>query len=190
MTKRKTTIVFASLFLAWGVQAEPANLAQSDKLDKARSLTHRYASQLKTTLMTAMKEGGPQSAISICNDDAPGIAKTLSTDGWSIGRTSLKLRNENNAPDHWEREQLLAFESQWLNADKPMEYFAQVNGQFRYIRSIEVQGPCLACHGSTLNPDIAEQLDTLYPDDAARGYRLGDFRGVFSLTLDSELTAP
>ena len=42
-----------------------------------------------------------------------------------------------------------------------------------------MQPLCVTCHGSTLAPDLETKLDELYPNDQARGYVAGDFRGVF-----------
>ena len=40
---------------------------------------------------------------------------------------------------------------------------------------------CTTCHGASVAPDIAAQLDALYPEDRARGYAVGDIRGAFTV---------
>jgi len=59
-----------------------------------------------------------------------------------------------------------------------------VNGskEFRFMKAIPTGGACLACHGETLSPELAEKVKTLYPQDLATGFMLGDIRGAFVVT--------
>mgnify|MGYP000379000857 CR=1 FL=1 len=42
---------------------------------------------------------------------------------------------------------------------------------------------CLSCHGAraSLSPAVSERLRTLYPDDRAVDYRVGEIRGAMTL---------
>jgi len=40
---------------------------------------------------------------------------------------------------------------------------------------------CLKCHGEDIDPKVAAKLDALYPQDNARGYKVGQVRGAFTL---------
>ncbi|HSV28201.1 MAG TPA: DUF3365 domain-containing protein [Candidatus Omnitrophota bacterium] len=40
---------------------------------------------------------------------------------------------------------------------------------------------CLGCHGTEIQPEVGAKLTALYPADQARGYRLNDLRGAFTL---------
>jgi hypothetical protein len=46
-------------------------------------------------------------------------------------------------------------------------------------------GPCLACHGSPKQFDVAvaDLLREKYPDDRAVGYKVGDLRGAVSVRV-------
>ena len=61
-----------------------------------------------------------------------------------------------------------------------------MDGQFRMMKGIATGEPCLACHGKNIQPSLAEVIDLRYPEDAARGFALGELRGAFTLqrTLD------
>jgi len=63
----------------------------------------------------AISSGDPVSAIQVCKERAPAIARTLSEkSGWEVGRRSLKLRNPAlNVTDAWEKQVLLKFSSRW-----------------------------------------------------------------------------
>ena len=160
------------------------------RVEQSRAVVKEFGGALKTELKKAIKEGGALQAITVCNTVAPAIAKHQSTKhGWDVGRTSLKPRNPDNAPDSWEKSVLEEFEARKQAGESPakMEYFAIVEQdgkkEFRYMKAIPVKKkPCLACHGTNIKAEIATALDKLYLDDKARGYKAGDIRGAFSIT--------
>lgn len=156
----------------------------------SRAAVKTFAQNLQGELQTAMKAGGPISAISVCNEKAPAIAVTVSeAQGWSVGRTTLKPRNADNAADDWERDVLNAFEQRKAAGEDPakLEFYELVgdNGshEFRYMKAIGIakDAPCLACHGTDIAPDVSAKLKALYPDDQAVGYKTGDIRGAFTI---------
>jgi hypothetical protein len=156
----------------------------------SRAAVKTFAQNLQGELQTAMKAGGPISAISVCKEKAPAIAAAVSeAQGWSVGRITLKPRNADNSADDWEREVLNAFEQRKAAGEDPakLEFYELVgdNGsrEFRYMKAIGIakDAPCLACHGTDIAPDVGAKLKALYPDDQAVGYKTGDIRGAFTI---------
>jgi hypothetical protein len=186
------------LLLAAAVASAGAMAAESDppsQLDQSRATAAEFMKTLKGELLQAMQAGGPVNAIAVCNTRAPSIAAELGAmRGWEVGRTSLKPRNLENAPDEWERSVLERFEQRKQAGEDPakLEYFEVVeqNGQpvFRYMKAIPTAELCLSCHGAKLDPAVTAKLDELYPKDQARGYQLGDIRGAF--TFIEPLSSP
>jgi len=176
--------------LGLGLTAPGAYAADySDELDASRKTVKEFMQTLKKELQSSMQEGGPVNAVSVCNLTAPAIANTYSVrNGWEVGRTSLKLRNPNNAPDAWERSVLEAFEERKLAGEDPvqMEFHevVRVDGdkKLRYMKAIPTSRPCLACHGEALDSIVKARLEKLYPHDRALGYQEGDIRGAFTIT--------
>jgi len=159
---------------------------------EAKKITGAFFEELKGELGKGMKTGGPVTAIGICNTRAPAIAMEHSkSSGWNVARTSLKLRNPNNAPDAWETKVLQQFEEQRAKGEGPdaLVYteIVQEGGEkyFRFMKGIVMppleKMPCLKCHGEDLDPKTAAALDELYPQDKARGYKAGQVRGAFTL---------
>lgn len=155
---------------------------------ESRQIVSRFAADLKGYLKSALKEGGPRRAVSVCNEIAPQIAAGFEDQtGWQIGRTSLKYRNPDNAPDSWEKKVLQNFQEQNQTGQNPgqMEFYTVVEKEgreyFRYMKAIPVQGVCLNCHGQYLTPVVKKTIDNLYPQDRARGYSVGDIRGAFTI---------
>ena len=156
---------------------------------ESRVVVKEFMQNLKGELQTAMKAGGPVNAIRVCNETAPGIAEALSTQkGWEVGRTSLKVRNPDNAPDVWEEKVLKQFETRKVGGEDPktLEYFEMVKTDdgkvFRYMKAIPTGEVCLACHGESIAAPVREKLQALYPYDKATGYKVGDLRGAFTIT--------
>lgn len=153
---------------------------------ESRMAVKEFFGALKGELVGAMETGGPVNAINACNTKAPEIAHTISDkNGWDVARTSLKLRNPVNAPDDWEKRVLEYFDKRAAAGDNldTLEFYQVVDGNFRYMKAIPTaEKPCLACHGSKIDPKVEEALSGLYPDDKARGYKAGDIRGAFTIT--------
>lgn len=172
------------LVLAAAVAATPA-LASDAQKQEAAGIVQAFFGELKGELEAGMAQGGPVNAIAVCNEKAPGIAAAHATrTGWTVGRTSLKLRNADNAPDAWERQVLEEFEARKAAGEKPdtLVKAEEVDGHFRFMKAIPTGNVCLNCHGGDVKPEVEAKLKALYPKDQATGYRVNDLRGAFTLS--------
>lgn len=165
-----------------------ASEVSSADVDEARSAVGGFMKSLKGRLQSAMQEAGPLHAVDVCKVDAPRIAAELSgAGGWQVARTSLKVRNPDNAPDDWEREVLRSFAERHAagEAFEKMEHVEVVEQDgretARYMKAIPTAELCTTCHGADIDPALSEKIYELYPDDQARGFRAGELRGAFTL---------
>jgi len=152
--------------------------AQKQKEESARGaeLLAPFKKDLKQALMAGMQKG-PVHAISVCRDQAPAIAESLSNEGVQMGRTSHRLRNpENTAPD-WVDAALNTYLRE--GQDSAPILVPLPNARLGYVEPIATQPLCLACHGKSLAPDVAAHIAEAYPEDQATGFEAGDLRGVF-----------
>lgn len=154
----------------------------------SREAIKSFAGALQGQLSSAMAEGGPTAAIGACNVAAPAIAQAASAErGWSVGRTSLKLRNPANKPDEWELAVLREFEARKAAGEDPGKLdhaeIVEADGgrTFRYMKAIVTQPVCTRCHGVDIAAEVTASLDELYPQDRARGFAAGDIRGAFTI---------
>jgi hypothetical protein len=164
--------------------------AMSPEVTAEVKVSRAVAQQFGATLKEALQQaGGPVSGITVCHDQAGQIAQKLSQEkGMLVGRTSLKIRNPENAPDNWELAVLKQFEArkaQGEPADK-LEFSAvipddQDQRTFRYMKAIPTTALCLTCHGENIPPEVDAKLKELYPNDKARGFKEGELRGAFTL---------
>lgn len=185
-----------SLALLCALPFNPAFAGDDDiqkRVAESKKVVKAFMGELKGELGKAMKQGGPLNAIQVCSKTAPSIAHAMSEiHNMKVARTSLKLRNPDNAPDAWEAKVLKKFEERRAAGEDPakMAYYevVEVDGQktFRFMKAIGMpplkKMPCLKCHGTNIDPKVAAKLDELYPKDQARGYKPGQIRGAFTIS--------
>jgi hypothetical protein len=169
----------------------PAALAADEPwIADARTVAIAVPPKLLQVLTDAIAKSGAAEAVTVCQDVAPKMAKAATEQsGWQIRRVSLRNRNPKAVPDAWERETLEDFDRLAAAGVAPatLERSAvqTVDGKplQRYMRALPTQGLCLSCHGPAeqLAPGVAERLKSLYPDDRAVGYSLGQIRGAMTL---------
>ena len=150
-------------------------------LERAQATLAPFKEQLVDALMGALNEGSPESAIHVCRDRAPEIAAQLSVNGVRMGRTSHKTRNPGNAPESWV-EPLLAAYLENPTHTTPRAVFID-DATLGYVEPIYVMPFCLSCHGPAIEPALLEEIQSIYPQDQATGFKANDLRGLFWVTL-------
>jgi len=173
-----------------GHQETAADVAQkSTVLDSKQTPLERAAlardalfNELSTRLLAAMSNGGPAKAIEVCSKLAPKLAKEVGEQHQvSIGRTAVRLRNENNRPPAW---------AEPLLKDLPTKPVVQdlENGRTGVLFPILLKVQCLTCHGpdDKIAAEIRTELARLYPNDKATGFQEGDLRGWFWMEVPAD----
>jgi Protein of unknown function (DUF3365) len=179
----------AAASIAIGICSQAAGAAdQAELAAEGKALIQEFSETLKAELMAAMEKGGPVEAIAVCNTRAPEIAAAVSKDGWTVARSSHRLRNPENAPDAYTAaaiEDFLAREAAGQPAADLVraEIVEDQGGHvFRMVKAIPTAGLCVSCHGGEeVAPEVRGKLAELYPQDQARGFSEGEMRGVFTL---------
>jgi len=177
LVKQMTLIALFSV----GVNSAHGNEIDKNTQQQAKQKIQTFAKQLKGQLLQAVKSGGFEAGIEVCEKQAPIIAKQLSTDGWQVSRTSLKARNSNNQPLPWQRKVLEQFEHE-QDQGKPVNqllFVKQDAHSFKMMKAIPTGELCLACHGKNIAEPIQQKVQQLYPNDMATGFAVGDIRGAF-----------
>ena len=176
------------------VPVESQKPAQEDhRVVDSEELIFEYMTMLKSDLMSALKTHSTEDSINACNQSAPMISQALYEKyGWRIGRTSLKLRNQSNAPDDWEKKVLEEFEQRRADGEAIQDLtFSEVANdkgvaRFRYMKAIPTMSLCLKCHGENLPNGLKTKLKNTYPHDKAVDFKFGDIRGAFTISQDVE----
>ncbi len=186
---RAIAVLVANVALAYGFTTNAVADDMEARVSSSRVAVMELAKNLKGYLKAAL-----DSPISIeeklltCKIGAPeATSQVIEESGFDVGRTSLRVRNLDNAPDSWERTVLEGFQVRKEAGEKisDLDHAEIINlGErrlFRYMKAIPVGEVCLMCHGTALNHDIVAALDKLYPEDMARGFEIGEIRGAFTV---------
>ncbi len=175
------------LVLAVVVLAGVTSAQAPSPRERAVSAASGLAEILKQLLAEELKKGGFEGAVAACSESAQAVTEEYAREiGLEMRRVSLQYRNRKDQPDEWESARLRA----WASATTPpKEVFETVteNGKpfLRYLKPIVIQPMCLSCHGAPqqIPPAVQAVLNERYPRDKATGYKTGDLRGAFSVSL-------
>lgn len=178
--RRVLLTAVAGLILVTCGQAPPEPVGIAD-VESAQAALLPFKERLLAALTGALDEGGPVNAISVCRDEAPRIAAELSVDGVTMGRTSHRVRNPANAPEAWV-EPLLAEYVEDPSLQEPRAVRLG-DGTFGYVEPIRAAAFCMSCHGPSVEPELMAEIRSLYPEDQATGFKVGDLRGLFWVRL-------
>ena len=137
--------------------------------------------------MTAMKADGPVKAIEVCMWAAPAIAGEASTGGWTVKRTSLKLRDAR--PRRMVEKQTLEFFEAEKAKDADVEQ-AGARGNRRCGWRADLPLYEGDPHGGAM-PGLPRRQHrgagegkaaAAFSADQATGYKAGDIRGAFTIS--------
>jgi len=178
-------ILLTSLLLGASVFADPVpqNIINTgDKLSK--ELLNKLSSKLKYE----MKTNGLLAAASFCNTNAHILTEEVNLhqlEGITVKRISLKERSAANIPLEDETKALQSLQV-LLNEKKLPAYVIEESPQsYKYYKPLLIQQEaCLKCHGNiTETHELSEFLKENYPQDKARGYKMGDLRGAIVVEI-------
>ena len=177
-------VIFAALSIPVLLPFVPgAALAEEVKTSHGAELLAPLKIELKQALIAGMQDG-PLNAISVCKDQAPAIAESLSIEGIEIGRTSHRLRNPANTAPDWVSPVLEAYLGE--DPNHVPRVVPLPNDREGYVEPIMIKPLCLACHGEKLAPEVAAHIKEAYPQDEATGFDEGDLRGVYWVEYPAE----
>ncbi|VAW47404.1 hypothetical protein MNBD_GAMMA03-1282 [hydrothermal vent metagenome] len=158
--------------------------------NQGKEIAQASFKELSTQLKTSLESGGVKEAIGYCNVSALPITRNLSLEHNAIiKRTSLNVRNPSNAPDSLEKVMLDMYlmMSRMRNPIMVPKILEKNKDEIQFFSPIIIKNKtCLKCHGvegETMLPKHYNLIKKHYPSDEAINYKLGDFRGMWSITL-------
>jgi hypothetical protein len=169
-------------------EVDPATLPAINAI--GQNCSNLLVGTLKGKVIEAIGQGGITNAISVCNQKGLMLTDSIARQMphvLKIKRTSYNYRNPGNAPDAIDREVLNRF-SKGAADDRPKIYriVQEDTVYYRYYRPLTVGGLCVNCHGKTetMDANLVALIDQKYPGDLARGYSIGDFRGLVCVSIE------
>jgi len=153
MIKKTLALRYGLVLLAIGV-ATSALAVEDAAAIRGTELLSSLKINLKQALLAGL-EKGPENAITVCKEQAPGIASALSTDGVKVGRTSHLLRNPENSSPDWVAPVLQAYLDE--GTDRAPTVVPLADGRVGYVEPIMIKPLCLTCHGEALAPGLTRR---------------------------------
>lgn len=160
----------------------------------------RVGMSLVSEVTSSIAKDGPEKAVEVCHLKALPLTGEIIAGMpriTAVKRTSLKLRNPANAPDEYETRALDRFRRKLEDGTPPSVLVQRIdhpNGkpEWRVYRPLVVLQQCVSCHGPAENqsPALRTTLQQRYPQDAAVGYKLHDWRGLVRVTVGEPPAAP
>lgn len=177
----------AVLFAACSTPEAPFDEAAA--IQRGQGIAKATFEQLFTQVKAKMELEGPVGAVDYCSVAALPLVDSLSTvEGVRIKRTSDRLRAPHDAPDADEQRRLDDVLAMLATGAKPTGLPPQalvLGDSIAFYQPILVNMPnCLKCHGTPgveVDSGTVAMLARKYPADAATGYAVGDFRGLWSI---------
>jgi hypothetical protein len=153
---------------------------------KGREVTKSSFQVLSSALLSAIESQGIPHALKFCNLQAIPLTDSLAEAyKVEVSRVSIKNRNTLNMADSLDLVFLELMQQNLILHKKTSDTIVMsVDGALTYMSPIIIAPPCLQCHGMP-ETDIKSQnlslIKTLYPDDKAIGYQLGELRGMWKI---------
>ncbi len=141
---------------------------------------------LRNALTSAIHNKGVQDAVVYCNENAYSITAVLASENITIKRVAEKYRNPKNAPDSADMVQWRAFAAAKANDDSLQPALIAGKHIIHYYKPILLQPMCASCHGVSgkdIPLSVVAAIDSLYPNDKAKGFSAGDLRGMWKVSF-------
>ncbi|WP_457679999.1 Tll0287-like domain-containing protein [Thermovibrio sp.] len=147
----------------------------------------RLMTELKTNLGMALKEGGFPKAIDFCASRAQELTEKVNRElvVVKVKRVSDKYRNPKDKPTPQDLKVIKELKEDLKKGKLPKYVIRKEGNYFVYYKPILVAPFCLNCHGepTRMSPEVLRVLKEKYPNDKALGYKAGELRGVFKVTI-------
>ena len=165
--------------------------AEKDAEATARALEAAadLGATLKGHLLPTMQAEGPAAAVALCSANASALTVEVGRKHRvKIGRSSLRLRNPENAGPAWVQAWLTAQGERSADGVQGLSEIVTADGarMARLIKPMAVAPSCLVCHGPEPSEEVRPLLAERYPADKAVGYASGDLRGALWVEVEIE----
>ena len=184
-------IVKGSIFFIWvlviisGCAISDQSNNKDNQLIKvhARESVALTFNTLSTELKNALSSGGISPAIEYCNLNALKLTDSLSRSmNVVIKRATDRWRNPQNKASTQELAMIKFYQTE-LNKGNSISDSILINENSKlYYAPIRINNLCLKCHGNENEITDYDFIKRLYPDDRAVNYKLGELRGIWSVS--------
>lgn len=181
-------ILAAAALSARGAFAEDPG-ADAALIERGKKIAAAAFAKLSEELAKALADGSPSHALPFCHVNVPKIMAEVSEQQVaSVQRLTHKPRNPKNRVSEAEQKIIDGFATARTAGEtpKPVLLTDPAGRKVFYSPIYVTMATCLQCHGEP-GKDISEAnlklIRSLFPEDLATGFKLGDLRGMWKITF-------
>lgn len=192
-----SAVLLATLILIAGCgDKETENVTENPVIDlteykeKGQQLASSTQKVLASNLISAIEEKGAEHALEFCNIRAIPLTDSMSTAlNAHIKRVTNQPRNADNRANEKELKYIKEANEKLQDSLEITPKVFQNNGKVTAYYPIVTNQLCMQCHGQE-GQDIKEstlaKINSLYQDDEATGYTVGEIRGLWVVEMETE----
>lgn len=165
-------------------QSEPKGRSDAYYLKTGDSLSAAAFQTIRGALQTAIADSGVEKAIRFCQLNALSLTHQFNTDSIKIERLAERNRNSQNHLTDESKAVWDNYKSKLAAGDSLQPVLVHTANRVDYYKPILLQAMCLTCHGqpnSNIPASLVETIDSLYPNDLAKGFSVGELRGLWQI---------
>jgi hypothetical protein len=165
-------------------QSEPKGRPDAYYLKTGDSLSAAAFQTIRGALQTAIADSGVDKAIRFCQLNALALTHKLNTDSIKIERLTERYRNSQNQLTDESKAIWDTYKTKLAAGDSIQPLVVRTANQVDYYKPILLQPMCLTCHGqpsSNIPASLVATIDSLYPNDLAKGFSVGELRGIWQI---------
>ena len=161
-------------------------------LEQGNRISSQAQQALGSQLMKMINTQGAEAAVEFCNLAAYPILDTLDLGiDAEIKRASVKNRNPKNKANAIEERIIKSYQQQLAKSESLTPIVTGLSKEeLLYAAPIQTKNKmCLNCHGEVdqqVSAGTLAKIQGFYPDDNATGHKVGDLRGIWSITFKKE----
>ena len=169
------------------------NLENNEEINYAEigmNIALNTKAQLGKNLIGTIQKEGTVNALKFCNIKAYPLTDSMSIAfNTKIKRVSDLPRNTDNTANEIELAHINTFKNKLDNGEKIEPIINKKLNSVHFYAPIITDQLCLQCHGNIgtdIKPNVLKAIDSLYPNDMAKGYALNQVRGIWSIEMDTK----
>lgn len=166
----------------------PENKEEINYAEIGMNIALSTKGQLGKNLIGTIQKEGTINALKFCNIKAYPLTDSMSVAfNAKIKRVSDRPRNTDNAANETELNHIKTFKNKLENGEKIEPIIEKKVNSVHFYAPITTDQLCLQCHGNIgtdIKLNVLKAIDSLYPNDMAKGYALNQVRGIWSIEMD------
>ena len=172
------------LALLAACQTEPQGKPDEYYIKYGDSLSAVAFQTIRGALQTAIADSGIEKAVRYCQLNALSLTHQFNTDSIKISRLAERYRNPQNQLTAESQPVWESYQSAIATGDSLHSVIVRTTHQVDYYKPILLQAMCSSCHGqpdSNIPASLLSAIDSWYPNDLAKGFSVGELRGVWQI---------